>query len=276
MIKQASFILLLAVGLFLGVQGLSGPALYIYSDSGVYEPGTYVYFRVLALDADSSPAAELNVYVTVYKPDDEVLTELEGTTDSAGWFIFSVLLENEGVYRLVVEADESAFGTAETLVLVCSGCPRYVETTTITNTITTTIASTTITTVIRNTVTTTWDRTTTLTAVLTTTTYSTQYSTTTRLFTTTVFETRVVQTTVVSNLVSTVREVLTTVLPGQTITQFTTSVTTRDVTVVDISTRTVVVSQSDNLLTPLALVAVVLTVLASVVVYAVRSGRRGY
>lgn len=276
--RLAPLLFLLAVGLFFGVNGLSGPDLYVYSDSSVYAPGSTARFRVFAVDESMSGVGGVNLLATVYNPGGDVVAEFEGSTDGDGWFVFSVYLEDEGVYRVVAEADDPAFGVAETVVLVCSTCPRQVETVTVTNTATTTVANTTFTHVVRSTLTSTLDRTTTLTYLYTTTVATSLTTTATESLTTTLVQTRVVETTVVRSMLSTVTQVFTSVVNGLTVTQVVTSVFTARETVVNTatSTYTVVVSSLDDSLFPLALIAVVFLVLFSVVVYAVRSGGRRF
>ncbi|MEM2485253.1 MAG: hypothetical protein QXU87_08615 [Candidatus Caldarchaeum sp.] len=278
MSKPAPFLFLLVVGLFFGVKGLSGPSLYIYSDSGVYAPGSYANFRVLAVDENQVGVGEVGVYVSVINPNSEVVYEYEGATDEGGWFVFSVYLESEGVYRVVADAVDPQFGEAETVVLVCSTCPRQVETITVTNTATITVANTTITNVVRSTLTSTLDRTTTLTSLYTTTVATSLLTTVTESLTTTLVQTRVVETTVVRSILSTVTQVFTSVVNGRTITQVATSVLTEQKTVTSTVTQayTVAVSGPDDSLFPLAFIAVVFLVLFSVVVYAVRFGGRRF
>jgi len=155
------------------VQGLEGPQLYVYSDLGVYPPGSSAVFRVLAINADGGPAAGVNVLATVYDPGSAEVDQFEGVTDGGGWFVFSVVLETEGFYMVSVQDVGGEYVGSGVSVLVCSGCPYDIVTTTVTSTITTSVGTVTYTLF------------TTITSPVTTTVYSTLYGTTVTETTTT-------------------------------------------------------------------------------------------
>ncbi|MEM4417553.1 MAG: hypothetical protein QXD32_05805 [Nitrososphaerota archaeon] len=195
------------------VLGLEGPSLYIYPEQSVYSPGSLAVFRVLAVSESGEPASGVSLYVAVYGPDEQLVAEYEGSTDSGGGFIFNVFLGSEGVYRVSVEDVGSTYRSAATYVLACASCPQQAYTTTVSSTVTTTVVeistSTTTATVLAE-VTTTILETTTIheSRGATSTVFVTR--STTNLLTTTVSSYATV------SVVSTVPTTLT--LPGQTVT----------------------------------------------------------
>nr|BAJ49341.1 hypothetical protein HGMM_F01D06C08 [Candidatus Caldarchaeum subterraneum] len=248
--------------------GLEGPALYVYSDRGVYSPGSTALFHVIAVNEENGPAAGVNVYVAVYNPRDEVVFETELTTDSGGRAVFDVVLLDEGVYRVIVEDAAAFLGSGEISVLVCSSCGVPAETVTVTTTFTSftgsTVTSTiyTTATVERTSFVTTREVSTSSIISLTTiystvTTISTLSTTLTDVRTTTLRETRVVPTTVVSQVSS---EATRTVSVFETVTE---------VSTVSVP---VVVEQGFSLSTAVLVVGVLLAVF-SAVLYAFRLRR---
>lgn len=211
--RAVLFLLLLLLIVSVTSYGLEGPFLYVYSDRGVYSPGSTAFFNVIAVNEENRPAAGVNVYVAVYNPRDEVVFETELTTDDDGRAVFDVVLLDEGVYRVIVEDAAAFLGSGEISVLVCSSCGVPAETVTVTTTFTSftgsTVTSTiyTTATVERTSFVTTREVSTTSIISLTTfyatvTTISTLSTTLTDVRTTTLMETRVVPTTVVSQVSS--------------------------------------------------------------------------
>lgn len=241
---------LVLAGMFF-VDALEGPALYVYPDSSVYSPGSTVVFRVLAVDADGRPSPNLQLLASVYDPENALLSEVEGETGDDGWFVFSAVVEREGVYSVVVNAVDPSYPSSEAFVLVCSTCPRGGGVVTVTTAVTATF---------------TVGSTVTLKETVTAAAFSTQTVTASEFLTGTVFETVVLETTVFDVVVSTVTSV---VVSYGVVTSFVTVVSTREVT--SSVVRTVVAESSDGSVFPLVLVAVVLLLLAAVVFYAFRS-----
>lgn len=127
------------IGSSLTALGLEGPQLYVYSDLGVYQPGSTAVFRVLAVGVDGSPASGVNVQASIHDPNFMLVRELDGVTDGGGWFVFSVVLETEGFYTISVYDVGGEYISAETTVFVCSRCPYEVPTLTVTSFATTTV-----------------------------------------------------------------------------------------------------------------------------------------
>jgi len=261
------------VGSGLRVHGLEGPQLYVYSDRGVYPPGSSAIFRVLAIGADGGPAAGVSVLATVYDPGSAVVGQFEGVTDGGGWFVFSVVLGVEGFYMVSVQDVGGEYAGSDVSVLVCSDCPYEVSTTTVTSTSTVTTSVGTVTSTVSTTVTS--PVFTTVVSRLTTTAYTTVG--------TTVYETTAYVGTVTFTVVSTstvrsvevVRSTLTaTVFRTGTVTVFNTVSFTETVweSIVTTLVSTVVSTVagfSDGLLTFAVIVVVALLVFAAVL-YVVR------
>ncbi|MEM4417562.1 MAG: hypothetical protein QXD32_05850 [Nitrososphaerota archaeon] len=95
---------------------------------------------MLAADADGNSAVGVSVLASLYNPQNSLVGEFEGETGGDGWLVVSFELGEEGLYRVVVQAQDVGLGlgAGEATVLVCSTCPRDGQTATTTETLTTT------------------------------------------------------------------------------------------------------------------------------------------
>lgn len=132
------------IGIVWSGHGLEGPALYVYPVQSVYPPGSTAVFRVLAVDADGRPAAGVAVIAFLHGPQDSLVGEFEGETGHDGWLVVSFELGEDGLYRVVVQAQDETLGlkNGEATVLVCSSCPVDGQTATATLTATETLTTT--------------------------------------------------------------------------------------------------------------------------------------
>ncbi|MEM3081792.1 MAG: hypothetical protein QXH35_08920 [Nitrososphaerota archaeon] len=86
----------------------------------------------MAADADGNSAVGVSVLASLYNPQNSLVGEFEGETGGDGWLVVSFGLGEEGLYRVVVQAQDVLLGfeNGEATVLACSTCPRDGQTAT--------------------------------------------------------------------------------------------------------------------------------------------------
>jgi hypothetical protein len=143
------------------------PEIILYTDRQSYQGGEQVIILGVVVDEDFKPVPNVEIFITVFDPDNQIIFEADTTTNQTGMFTAALSLNQaaaEGEYLITASDAEGEYSPGSRAFIVCNICPSKPQIVVVT----TTLPGPTITTTSTTTVQTTQLRTTTVSTTIVT------------------------------------------------------------------------------------------------------------